>query len=125
MSASVFRPLIPLAVSAMLGLAAVSTVSAGEPAGRDQTQPRAPRAELRPARAAQPPAIDGVLGDEVWRNGPLATGEWLSYNPLHGSAIPQKTTTWIAYDADNLYFAFQCDDPEPSRIKTSITRRDN
>ena len=112
-------------MSAVLGLAAVSTVSAAEPAGRDQAKPRAPRAELRPPRAAEPPSIDGVLDDEVWRNGPLETGEWLSYNPLHGTAIPQKTKTWIAYDGDYLYFAFQCDDPEPSQIKTSITRRDN
>ena len=29
------------------------------------------------------------------------------------------------FDDDYLYFAFQCDDPEPSGIKTSITRRDN
>ena len=32
---------------------------------------------------------------------------------------------WIAYDDRYLYFAFRCDDPEPARIKTSITRRDN
>ncbi len=31
----------------------------------------------------------------------------------------------MAYDAEALYFAFRCDDPEPSGIKTSITRRDN
>ena len=53
------------------------------------------------------------------------TGEFLSYNPLHGSSIPQKTTVWITYDADYLYFAFKCDDPDPSGIKTSVTRRDN
>jgi Domain of unknown function (DUF5916)/Carbohydrate family 9 binding domain-like len=69
--------------------------------------------------------IDGLLDDDVWHQPPLETGEWLSYNPLHGKAIPQKTKVWVAYDADYLYFAFQCDDPEPSRIKTSITRRDN
>jgi hypothetical protein len=83
------------------------------------------RPALRPTRAIRPPAIDGVLDDEVWREGPLETGEWLSYNPVHGEPVPQRTKVWIAYDANYLYFAFQCDDPEPSRIKTSITRRDN
>ena len=39
--------------------------------------------------------------------------------------MPQQTTVWISYDADALYFAFRCDDPEPGGIKTSITRRDN
>ena len=39
--------------------------------------------------------------------------------------MPQQTTVWVGYDKDALYFAFRCDDPEPSRIKTSVTRRDN
>ena len=39
--------------------------------------------------------------------------------------FPQKTTVWFAYDSDYLYVAFKCDDPDPSGIKTSITRRDN
>ena len=47
--------------------------------------------------------------------------DWLSYNPLHGTAIPQRTRVWVGYDSRYLYFAFQCDDPEPSRIKTSLT----
>jgi hypothetical protein len=55
----------------------------------------------------------------------LPTGEFLSYNPLYGAPIPQTTTLWVSYDADYLYFAFRCDDPDPSGIKTSITRRDN
>ncbi len=55
----------------------------------------------------------------------MTTTEWLSYNPLHGDRIPQHTSVWVAYDDDYLYFAFKCDDPEPSGIKTSIARRDN
>jgi hypothetical protein len=74
--------------------------------------------------AAEPPRIDGILGETEWGE-PVATGDWLSYNPLHGDRVPQQTTVWISYDADALYFAFRCDDPEPDGIKTSITRRDN
>ena len=73
----------------------------------------------------RPPVIDGVLDDEAWHAAAAETGEWLSYNPLHGEKVPQTTKTWIGHDADYLYFAFQCDDPDPSGIKTSITRRDN
>jgi hypothetical protein len=76
-------------------------------------------------RVTTPPVIDGILDDEAWTALPLPTDEWLSYNPLHGDKIPQKTTVWVAYDRDALYFAFRCDDPEPGGIKTSITRRDN
>jgi hypothetical protein len=96
----------------------------GQPAVHEPPQP-ATRPALRPTRAIRPPAIDGVLDDEVWREGPLETGEWLSYNPVHGEPIVQRTKVWIAHDTNYLYFAFQCDDPEPGRIKTSITRRDN
>lgn len=85
----------------------------------------ASRPVLRAVRVQAPPVIDGVLDDEVWQGKPQAAGAWLSYNPLHGQAIPQHTSAWIAFDDRYLYFAFQCDDSEPSGIKTSITRRDN
>ena len=80
---------------------------------------------MRAHRLAKPPAIDGILDDEAWTAAPLPSGTWKSYNPLYGDQIPQQTTVWVAYDNDALYFAFRCDDPQPDRIKTSITRRDN
>ena len=83
------------------------------------------RAELRPKPAQKPPVIDGSLDDDAWRAGPLETGTWKSYSPLYGDVIPQQTKVWMAYDAAFVYLAFQCDDPEPGAIKTSITRRDN
>jgi uncharacterized protein DUF5916/cellulose/xylan binding protein with CBM9 domain len=83
------------------------------------------RPELHSRRVSQPPAIDGVLDDVAWQQPPIETGEWRSYNPLHGDTIPQRTRVWVAHDTDYLYFAFQCDDPDPGGIKTSITRRDN
>jgi hypothetical protein len=108
-----------------------SFVEAG-PAREPQAPPVQSAASTdRPALRAQPvsrsPVIDGVLDDDVWRQmEPLPTGDgWRSYNPLHGDTIPQQTRVWFAYDADFLYFAFDCRDPEPRRIKTSITRRDN
>jgi hypothetical protein len=82
-------------------------------------------APLRATRLTTPPVIDGALDDEAWTGAPLPTGKWLSYNPLHGESVPQETTVWVGYDRDALYFAFRCDDPDPSGIKTSITRRDN
>ena len=83
-----------------------------------------PRPVIDARAAAEPPRIDGVIGELEWGD-PIESGDWLSYNPLHGDRVPQRTTVWISYDADALYFAFRCDDPEPDRIKTSITRRDN
>jgi hypothetical protein len=83
------------------------------------------RPVLHSRRVNPAPTIDGVLDDHAWQEAPLETGEWLSYNPLHGDSIPQRTKVWIAHDGGYLYFAFQCDDPDPRGIKTSVTRRDN
>jgi hypothetical protein len=83
------------------------------------------RVDLRPTLVERAPVIDGLLDDEPWRGAPIEMGEWLSYNPLYGDRIPQRTSVWIAYDAHYLYFAFRCEDPSPGGIKTSVTRRDN
>jgi hypothetical protein len=83
------------------------------------------RPELVAYRVSHPPVIDGSLDDEAWTHPPMETSEWLSYNPLNGDHIPQQTHVWVAYDDNYFYFAFKCDDPEPTGIKTSISRRDN
>jgi hypothetical protein len=70
------------------------------------------------------PVIDGNLDDPGWEGAKISTGEWVTYNPVRGDQLAQKTDVWVAYDARNLYFGFRCYDPEPSRIKTSISRRD-
>ena len=103
----------------------VMEASSREIARAEQSPPAPARPALRPPRASQPPIIDGVLDDDVWRDQPLETGDFLTYNPLHGERIKQQTQVWMTYDESFIYFAFQCDDPEPSGIKTSITRRDN
>ncbi len=85
--------------------------------------PQASTLVLRSVEAA--PKIDGRLDAGEWPSEPLQTGEWISYNPLYGERLAQQTTVWAAYDKRFLYFAFRCADPDPSKIKTSITRRDN
>jgi hypothetical protein len=107
-----------------VGLLAITVTVLGlctAPAHADEGTP----VVLSATRAVSSPLIDGSLEDEIWRHEPLPLGEWLSYNPLHGDRIPQRTRVWAAYDDRYLYFAFDCQDPEPNRIKTSITRRDN
>jgi hypothetical protein len=105
---------------------AVAPVAAGaQTTTAKEAQPSTARPALRSQRLSEPPTIDGVLDDGAWRDAAAEVGEWLSYNPLHGDPIPQKTKVWIAHDPDYIYFAFQCDDPNPSAVKTSVTRRDN
>ena len=83
------------------------------------------RPELVVIRTLVPPVLDGKLDDEAWAKSKLSLGEWLTYNPVKGDKLAQKTEVWCTYDDKAIYFAFRCLDPEPQKVKTSISRRDN
>ncbi len=82
-----------------------------------------PRLELR--RVATPPTIDGRLDDEAWQGTTLPLTEWLTYNPLNGEKLAQQTEVHAGYDERYLYFAFHCVDPEPAKVRSTISRRDS
>jgi hypothetical protein len=84
-----------------------------------------PGEELRARRATIPPKIDGLLDDDLWAVEPLQLDRWMSYNPLRGEPEQQKTSVWIGYDNEAIYFAFRCYDAEPDKIRSTISRRDN
>jgi len=83
------------------------------------------RERFEPVRIQKPPIIDGRLDDEAWQSPPLPLPEWLTYNPLNGARIEQKTEVRVAYDDHNLYFAFRCFDREPDKVRSTLSRRDN
>jgi len=114
-------------VRRVLEVAAVGLALSAPLAAQDRaaTASASARPELHAYRVSRPPVIDGIMDDEAWTHPEMETTEWLSYNPLNGDRIPQRTHVWVAYDDNYFYFAFKCDDPEPARIKTSIARRDN
>jgi hypothetical protein len=86
----------------------------------------AERPTIEPVRASQPPSIDGRLDDAVWQVAtPLPQTDWLTYNPLNGDHIQQRTEVRVAYDDRYLYFAFRCIDPEPGKVRGTLSRRDN
>jgi uncharacterized protein DUF5916/cellulose/xylan binding protein with CBM9 domain len=85
---------------------------------------QAPR-EFHVRRAVEPPKIDGDLGDDVWDDDPLSLGDWISYDPIYGERMTQRTEVRVAYDDRNLYFSFHCFDTEPGKIRTTISRRDS
>lgn len=68
--------------------------------------------------------VDGELSEAVWQL-PGISKEFKTVSPTYGESLGRDTTIWAAYDKKNLYFAFKCFDPEPQKIKTSISRRDN
>lgn len=79
---------------------------------------------IEPFKTPVKPTIDGELDDAAWQNQPLQK-DFVSFDPLYGEVLPFPTLVWTAYDSKNLYFAFLCRDPEPQKIKSSLTKRDN
>ena len=92
----------------------------GSFARADEERPR-----IEPVRVTTPPTIDGVLDDAAWQGAALPMSEWLTYNPLNGDRLEQRTEVRAVYDDRYLYFAFHCTDPDPSKVRSNISRRDN
>ncbi len=79
---------------------------------------------FKPYRTEEPPRIDGVLDDPVWQKAP-SVSEFKSFIPDFGKEPSEKTIAYMAYDSENLYFAFKCYDREPDKIKTAVAKRDS
>ena len=81
------------------------------------------RPTVRPTRTDTPPDIDGRLDDEVWKTAALIT-EFVQQSPLDGAPATEETEVYIAYDADNLYFAFYAHYEDPSIMRANRVDRD-
>jgi hypothetical protein len=76
-----------------------------------------------PDRTSETIKIDGDLSENIWSNASISE-DFLTFMPVYGEILGQETKVWMAYNSENLYFAFKCFDNEPDRIKTSISQRD-
>jgi hypothetical protein len=74
--------------------------------------------EYRAKRSARPPVIDGLLDDEVWKQ---ATPVEL-VRSLDGGKPSLRTVARLAYDDQNLYVSFDCED---SDVWGTLLRRDD
>lgn len=80
---------------------------------------------LRAERIDNPPKIDGVLDDEVWKTLPVQN----SFNPYEpgneGSIDPRyKSEVQMAYDDKAIYVAAYLYDPDPENIFRQFSQRD-
>lgn len=82
------------------------------------------RVGLKPVKTSSPPILDGRLDDPVWTQAAAVT-DFETFIPEFGKKQPEKTVAYLAYDENNLYFAFRCLDDQPDRIKAPLTRRDD
>lgn len=77
-----------------------------------------------PYRTHTPPVIDGQLDEPFWQKTQSITN-FKTCDPDFGLDMAQKTTAYIVYDSENLYFGFLCEDTEPDKIKAALSVRDN
>ena len=81
------------------------------------------RPTVRPTRTETPPEIDGRLDDEVWKTAALIT-EFGQPSSPDGAPATEETEVYIAYDANNLYFAFYAHYEDPSIMRANRVDRD-
>jgi len=74
-------------------------------------------------RTEAPPVIDGRLDDAVWQQA-TRFDDFMTFKPDFGKPTSEKTLVMMAYDRKYVYFAFDCLDSEPAKIKAAMAKRD-
>jgi len=74
-------------------------------------------------RTEAPPVIDGKLDDPLWQQA-TRFDRFITFKPDYGKPTSEKTIVLVAYDRKHIYFAFDCQDSEPGKIKAAMAKRD-
>ncbi|MBI4586531.1 MAG: carbohydrate binding family 9 domain-containing protein [Planctomycetes bacterium] len=86
------------------------------PASRKVKIPSAePQRELKAARVIRPPAVDGSLNDDAWKEAESG-GPLVQVMPEPGEEPTEHTDFRVVYDDSTLYIGVWCYDREPDRI---------
>jgi hexosaminidase len=75
--------------------------------------------QITPAFVTSPPSIDGRLDDACWASAPIATD--FRRNDGKGPAACQ-TIGRVCYDAENIYIAMECIEPEIGKLTAVFTK---
>jgi len=86
-------------------------------ASRDQFQ-------VQPNRASEPPNIDGLLDEAVWRTA-ARIETFTQQEPLDGEPATERTEVRLLYDANALYIAVHAYDSDPAGVIATEMRRDS
>ncbi len=93
------------------------------PAAEPVVNPAGPAAAIAIYKTETPPVIDGKLDDPVWQQASRFE-RFVTFKPDFGKPTSEKTIVLMTYDRTNIYFAFDCRDSEPSKIKAAMSKRD-
>ena len=86
-----------------------------------ESQSNATSKKITAVKIDAPVAIDGKLNDVCWKKAAKVKD---FINVERNAAPSDKTKAYVAYDAENLYIAFRCDDENPENIRANQTRQD-
>jgi hypothetical protein len=87
------------------------------------TSSRPPAALAVARRADQPPTIDALADDAVWRQAPVIS-EFRQFDPRADTDPSFRTQFQVAYDERNLYVHVRMFDAHPDSIMRALSRRD-
>ncbi len=90
------------------------------------SQEKRNRKKITTTRITQPPKIDGLLDDAVWKNAELMH-HFIMFKPDNGKpeADTHKTIVKLIYDDNAIYISASMFDDNPSSIPKEVTNRDN
>ncbi len=105
----------------LLGCALANTLI-GTAVCRDHGVDGAGGGTLSASASADKIQLDGLLVEPAWGNAQIV--ELTQQSPRPGDETPYTTRVRVLISNDSLYFGFECDDPEPSRIAIHTMQRD-
>jgi len=82
-----------------------------------------PKRKLEALRINEPVRIDGVLSEDLWATGAIAS-DFVTYSPTLGQVATQKTEVRVVYNNRSVYFGINCFDTAPDSILKELTKRD-
>jgi hypothetical protein len=80
--------------------------------------------QVQPSRASEPPNIDGLLDDAVWRLAARIEA-FTQQEPSDGEPATERTEVQLLYDANALYIAVHAYDSDPAGVIATEMRRDS
>lgn len=87
------------------------------------TQTSEVKKQYKATEISQAPEIDGILDEQVWRDGSWID-DFTQNEPYNGRKASQRTEFSILFDKDNMYVAIKAFDNSPDSIVNRLTRRD-
>lgn len=71
-------------------------------------------------KLSKPPVIDGIVSADEWAEALVIRDFWFPSRQQKGEF---PTTAYLGYTTDAIYVAFECEDPEPDKIRAQETKR--